>query len=76
MALYSALKTALCGLLAWRTDGIGAAPGMFRCCSQKPVMPVSMPKSPLVTGVALLASSLLLTTPFSALALITDACWC
>ena len=74
VALYTALITALCGLLAWRHRRDWRRKGRVSLLLLTEARNVRIDAViTLATGLVLLASPLLLATPLSALAPITDA---
>ena len=74
VALYTALMTALCGLLAWRHRRDWRRTGRVSLLLLTEARNARIDAViTLATGLALLASPLLLVTPLSALAPITDA---
>ena len=74
MALYTALMTALCGLLAWRHCRDWRRTGRVSLLLLTEARNARIDAViTLATGLALLASPLLLATPLSAIAPITDA---
>jgi divalent metal cation (Fe/Co/Zn/Cd) transporter len=74
VALYTALMTALCGLLAWRHRRDWRRTGRVSLLLLTEARNARIDAViTLATGLALLASPLLLATPLSALAPITDA---